>query len=125
MPWSKSKRAGIRRIVWFMAFLAFATMVFFLFNVFKPFSKTSFEPMASSPFTHYDGQEMHPAFSPDGKQLAFSWTGEGRKPDIYIKLIDAGERPSYQPSRERLRLRAPDGRHVAFVRILRISSPSI
>jgi Tol biopolymer transport system component len=32
-----------------------------------------------------------PSFSPDGNQVAFSWTGpDGGNPDIYIQQIGAG-----------------------------------
>jgi serine/threonine protein kinase len=40
--------------------------------------------------TNYAGSEMYPSFSPDGRQIAFSWDGEmGSNPGIYVKL--AGE----------------------------------
>ena len=48
-------------------------------------------PMKTLPFTSYPGQEITPAFSPDGNQVAFAWNGEkGDNYDIYIKLIDGG-----------------------------------
>ena len=44
------------------------------------------------PFTGATGREDTPAFSPDGKQLAYSWNGgEGNENDIYVRLIGAGE----------------------------------
>jgi Tol biopolymer transport system component len=43
------------------------------------------------PLTSYPGNETQPAFSPDGKQIAFVWDGEAaEKPHIYVKLIDSG-----------------------------------
>ena len=46
---------------------------------------------SSLPLTTLVGSEYMPAFSPDGKQVAFVWSGEGGSdPQIYVKLIDAG-----------------------------------
>jgi WD40 repeat protein len=43
------------------------------------------------PLTSYPGRQITPAFSPDGKQVAFAWDGEkGDNFDIYVKLVDAG-----------------------------------
>ena len=43
------------------------------------------------PLTSYPGNESQPAFSPDGKQIAFVWDGEAVSgPHIYVKLIDYG-----------------------------------
>jgi DNA-binding winged helix-turn-helix (wHTH) protein len=40
------------------------------------------------PLTTFPGTEAHPAFSPDGKQVAFTWYGErDDNPDIYVKLV--------------------------------------
>jgi Tol biopolymer transport system component/DNA-binding winged helix-turn-helix (wHTH) protein len=45
----------------------------------------------SLPLTSLRGSEYMPAFSPDGKQIAFVWSGnEGSDSQICVKLIDAG-----------------------------------
>jgi DNA-binding winged helix-turn-helix (wHTH) protein len=43
------------------------------------------------PFSSFQGRESSPAFSPDGNQIAFVWSGEqDDNLDIYVKLIDGG-----------------------------------
>src|SRR5712692_1336012 len=71
------------------------------------------------PLTSYPGRQMMPAFSPDGKQVAFSWDGEkGDNFDIYVKLVDAGAplRLTSNPAREVSPAWSPDGRYIAFCR---------
>jgi eukaryotic-like serine/threonine-protein kinase len=76
-------------------------------------------PMRVVPFTSFPGRELHPAFSPDGRQIAFAWEGEDRgNLDIYVKLIGEGRplrlttdpRPEFSPAW------SPDGGHIAFYR---------
>ena len=74
-----------------------------------------------APFASYAGFQGFPAFSADGNQIAFAWTGgEGRVTHIFSKVIGtdavlpltAGNYPDSLPAF------APDGRSVAFVRSL-------
>ena len=86
------------------------------FQVFRPAPPT----LKTVPLTSYAGEQITPAFSPDGKQVAFSWW-DGEKAenhDIYVKLVDAGTplrltsslRDEYSPAW------SPDGRYIAFCR---------
>ncbi len=44
-----------------------------------------------SPLTTYPGGEINPSFSPDGRQVVFTWNGEKRDNlDIYVKMVDGG-----------------------------------
>ena len=71
--------------------------------------------------TSFAGSESQPAFSPDGKQIAFVWSGSrDDQPDVYVKLLDVGDplRLTNDTATERLPVWSPDGRFVAFVREL-------
>jgi eukaryotic-like serine/threonine-protein kinase len=73
------------------------------------------------PLTSYPNSQVTPAFSPDGKQVAFAWDGEqGGSFDIYIKLVDAGSplRLTTNPANEYGPTWSPDGRYIAFCRDL-------
>jgi Tol biopolymer transport system component/DNA-binding winged helix-turn-helix (wHTH) protein len=74
-----------------------------------------------APFSGLPGRENSPNFSPDGKQMVFSWDGgiENANSDIYVKLIGAGEpvRLTDTANEELNPVFAPDGKSIAFVRI--------
>ena len=71
------------------------------------------------PLTSYQGRQITPAFSPDGKQVAFAWDGEqGANFDIYVKLVDAGAplRLTSSPADKDWPAWSPDARYIAFCR---------
>ena len=71
------------------------------------------------PFSGAVGYENTPAFSPDGKTLAYSWNGgEGEALDIYVKLVGAGDplQLTETEANEYYPAFSPDGTHIAFVR---------
>lgn len=105
------------------ALLAVISIGFIIYqNYFdQPGSKINFaaniKPLSGAP-----GRENSPAFSPDSKQIAFSWNGgEREKSDIYVQIIGAGEpvRLTDTEFHEHYPTFAPDGKHIAFVRDLK------
>src|SRR4030095_16524070 len=75
--------------------------------------------LKTTPFTSFPGIKGQPAFSPDGKQIAFVWTGEENDNlDLYVKLIGEGSplRLTTDPLPDFSPTWSPDGRLIAFIR---------
>jgi Tol biopolymer transport system component len=87
------------------------------------FRGTAREPAAAPevvPLTSYAGIEQSPSFSPDGNQVAFSWSGEKQDNfDIYVKLIGypTPQRLTTDPADDVSPAFSPDGRSIGFVRV--------
>jgi Tol biopolymer transport system component len=80
----------------------------------------SLPPMKVVPFTSFPGWEGFPAFSPDGNQIAFDWSGETNdNSDIYVMLIGSAKplRLTFDPAADSRPVWSPDGRQIAFVRV--------
>ena len=80
-----------------------------------PQSAPRLVPLTSSP-----GRELSPAFSPDGKQVAFVWSQPNEENyDIYVKLVggDMPLRLTTNPARDLSPAWSPDGRWIAFARV--------
>jgi Tol biopolymer transport system component/DNA-binding winged helix-turn-helix (wHTH) protein len=76
-------------------------------------------PQTAIPLTTYPGIQAQPSLSPDGSQVAFSWSGPNEDNyDIYIKLVGPGEpvRLTTAPERDVAPSWSPDGREIAFLR---------
>ena len=76
-------------------------------------------PPRMVPFTSSVGIKSAPAFSPDGKELAFAWQSEKDEgTHIYVKLVGAGAplRLTAGSGGDDSPTWSPDGRFVAFVR---------
>jgi Tol biopolymer transport system component len=90
-----------------------------LFYFFNPFSKTSFQHLESIALTHFPGEEIHPAFSPSGKQIAFAWAEvAGEDYDIYLQSPGTGKplRLVNHPGMDFRPAWSPDGHHLVFAR---------
>jgi dipeptidyl aminopeptidase/acylaminoacyl peptidase len=73
----------------------------------------------TGPLTTYPGFERHPGFSPDGRQVTFSWNGEKQNNyDIYVVLTSGGPplRLTTSAARDTAPAWSPDGRYIAFIR---------
>ena len=73
------------------------------------------------PLTYFAGVERFPSFSPDGKQVAFSWDGEKRdNEDIYVKLVNSETalRLTTDPAPDIAPAWSPDGSQIAFIRLV-------
>ena len=82
-------------------------------------SKPSLPPLKTINFTSYPGAVFDPAFSPDGKSIAFVWNGVNQDNyNIYVKLVGAGSpfKLTNDPASESSPVWSPDGRYIAFVK---------
>lgn len=74
-----------------------------------------------APFSGLPGRESDPSFSPDGKQIVYSWDGtvENGNSDIYVKLVSVGDpiRLTMSEQNEIDPVFSPDGKSIAFVRV--------
>ena len=85
--------------------------------------RTYLEPELPEPrlvqLTAYQGNLCCPSFSPDGKQVAFAWTGEkGDHSDIYVKMVGETNalRLTTGPAEATFPAWSPDGKRIAFGR---------
>jgi Tol biopolymer transport system component len=78
-------------------------------------------PLTAVPLTTYPGTQDYAAFSPDGKQVAFTSGESLDKQDLYVNLVHSDGPPlrltthpaaAYSPSW------SPDGRYIAYIREL-------
>ncbi len=70
--------------------------------------------------TSYPGNELSASFSPDGKQVAFSWDGEkGDNENIYVLIVgsDIPVPVTRNAARDISPAWKPDGSQIAFVRV--------
>jgi DNA-binding winged helix-turn-helix (wHTH) protein len=114
--WTSSKIAAV-----LLAGLLGTVLVAFVTQRWRHAAK--FAAPAAVPFTALSGEAGHPAFSPDGSQIAFQWTGDiatgSRSVDLYLKTIGRENliRLTNHPSNWLTPAWSPDGSQIAFHRL--------
>ena len=107
-----------RRWTWAAASLVLAVVTAFVgWQAWLP--QKSATPLRAEPMTSLPGVTRSPSFSPDGSQVAFSWTGPaGNNQDIYVQQIGTTTqlRLTTDPANDYSPLWSPDGRWIAFLR---------
>jgi WD40 repeat protein len=79
------------RWIWVTASLAVLSAAWLGWWLARTGTRTPEVAPVTVPLTSYPGIEAQPSFSPDGSQVAFSWSGEKQDNfDIYVKLIGPG-----------------------------------
>lgn len=106
----------LRRLGWVAAcLLAIAAAGLWLARDRRPLPVQRLVHLTTSP-----GNERHPAFSPDGKQVAFTWNGDNPADsgnfDIYVKVVgdETPSRLTSTPGGNAYPAWSPDGRQIAF-----------
>ena len=119
----RHKRSLTLALLVFIAAIAGAG--WWLYNSISLKSRSAGTAIRITPFTSFRGDETLPTFSPDGKRIAFAWSGGlGDNTDIYIKQVGTEDQigtedlqrlttdsaPDIQPRW------SPDGLYIAFLR---------
>jgi Tol biopolymer transport system component len=79
-------------------------------------------PVSIKPFTSDGGQKAWPQLSPDAERVVYSWAPPGEVDlDVYVKGVGLGMRPlrlTEHPGDDISPVWSPDGRQIAFLRVV-------
>ena len=78
-------------------------------------------PVRTRPLTSFPGEEVDPAWAPQGNRVAFAWNGKDSLFNIYVKQVGTETllqitSHSTHAAHDRNPAWSPDGKHLAFVR---------
>jgi serine/threonine protein kinase len=93
----------------------------------RPVPDKGFSPVRLTKLTNFPGEETDPAFSPDGRSVAFSWDGEtGNNRDIYVIAVGAQTpvRLTQNPASDVSPARSPDGKQAEYIVMNAVGSHS-
>lgn len=120
MVGSRWPHTRLHRYVWTGALMVVLISVSVLWATWRREAARGSPPQARSlPLTSLVGSEYMPVFSPDGKQVAFVWSGnDANDPQICVKLIDAGTqlRLTNLPGPVSFPAWSPDSQFIAYAR---------
>jgi Tol biopolymer transport system component/serine/threonine protein kinase len=91
----------------------------------RPKIRGELAPLKTVPLTSFAGDETQPAFSPDGKRIAFVWDGDNSdNSDIYIRDVDGSAmvRLTTDIAEDVSPIWSPDGKRIAFLRAAPIAT---
>jgi eukaryotic-like serine/threonine-protein kinase len=115
---SKFVRREKTAIVSVVVALAFSAAAYAFFAIRNRVLESRAQPQITL-LTSLAGKEYQPAFSPDGKNLAYVWSGEnGDNADIYVQSLEDGSvrRITTDPAEDSSPAWSPDGSRIAWLR---------
>jgi len=107
---------------WAGAAAALAILVFLGLYLMTRSANAPAENVNVVPLTSYPGGSQYPAFSPDGNEIAFAWTGgeSGLDFDLYRKQVGSEKAVRLTTTHANEGLTpawSPDGRYIAYIRV--------